>query len=525
MFFLLIEAMAQLQNQPRMGHSLLAVIVGGLIIGLGIGMIPAIAWADTLAIPDSLKQIAQTITEFELDNGMKFVVMERHQAPVVSLQSYVRAGSVDEFVGKTGVAHFLEHLAFKGTRTIGTRDYQAEEPLLQAMDALQAQIQDAKAAKNTDRVAQLKTAFEEIQTKAETYVEQNAFSQIVEQAGGVGLNATTSADATRYFYSLPANKLELWMSLESDRFMDPVFRGFYKEKDVILEERRLRVDNSPVGQMANTMLETAFQVHPYRRPIIGYEADLQRLTRKDVQEFFETYYTPRHLTMAVVGDVDPKEVRSLAQLYFDRFPEKQNAIPPIPEEPPQRLPREVTLELPSQPWYLEAYHRPSIRHPDDPVYQIIERLLEAGRLSRFYRSLVEEQQVALSVQGLNGFPGDQYPSLLIFYALTAPDRTLDEVAIALGQELERLKTESVTPEELERVKAQVRARLLRSLQSNAGMASVLAEYEAKTGSWRNMFREVEAIAAVTAADVQRVAQATFTPNNRTVGRIVPSVSP
>jgi predicted Zn-dependent peptidase len=359
-----------------------------------------------------------------------------------------------------------------------------------------------------------------VESEATGLAKQNELGQIVEQAGGVGLNAATSTDATVYFYSFPSNKLELWMSLESERFLEPVFREFYKEKDVILEERRLRTDNSPIGQMIEAFLDAAFKVHPYRRPVIGYDKDIRNLTHKDVQQFFETHYVPSNLTMGVVGDVDPEQVKRLAQVYFGRYKTGNKPTGVSVVEPQQQQTREVMLQLPSQPWYLEGYHRPGIKHPDNVVYEIIGRLLSDGRTSRLYKSLVEEKQLAISAQGFSGFPGDKYPNLMLLYALTAPNHTVDEVAVALRGEIERLKTEPVSPQELDRVKTQARADVLRSLDSNTGMARSLVEYDVKTGDWRNLFKDLEAIAAVTPADIQRVARVTFQPENRTIGRLL-----
>ncbi|MBE9051735.1 insulinase family protein [Nostocales cyanobacterium LEGE 11386] len=473
------------------------------------------------SIQPYLDRVIEQLTEFRLDNGMKFIVLERHQAPVVSFVTYADVGGVDEPDGKTGVAHFLEHLAFKGTTRIGTTDYKAEKSLLDRLEQLDAQIRTAKANNKQDDVAQLQTEFKQVEAQADKLVKQNELGQIVKQAGGVGLNATTSAEATRYFYSFPANKLKLWMSLESERFLDPVIRReFYKEKDVILEERRMRVDNSPIGMMVEKFIDTAFKVHPYRRPVIGYDEDIRNLTPEDVQQFFDTHYPPSNLTIAVVGDVDPAEVKRLAQIYFGRYQAKPKAQANIPAEPPQTQTREFTLELPSQPWYLEGYHRPAVTHADNAVYEIIGSLLSNGRTSRLYKSLVEQQRLALNAQGFGGFPGDKYPNLMLFYALTAPGHTVDEVAIALRQEIDKLKTEPVTAAELQRVKTQARASLLRSLNSNMGMAQQLLEYEVKTGSWRNLFKQLDEIAAVTTADIQRVAKASFTPENRTIGKLL-----
>ncbi|HEY9653594.1 MAG TPA: pitrilysin family protein [Coleofasciculaceae cyanobacterium] len=493
------------------------------------GVLPAAAFARTktpVALAESIQpyldRVIQQVTEFRLDNGMKFIVLERHEAPVVSFVTYADVGGANEPDGKTGVAHFLEHLAFKGTPRIGTQDYKAEKPLLDRLDQLAEQIQAAKAGGKETEVATLQAEFTKVETEANSLVKQNEFGKIVEQAGGVGLNAATSADSTVYFYSFPANKLELWMSLESERFLEPVFREFYKEKDVILEERRMRTDNSPIGKMIEAFLDTAFKEHPYRRPVIGYDQDIRNLTREDVQQFFETHYVPNNLTIAVVGDVNPTQVKELAQVYFGRF--KTRPAPPdvTATEPPQQQTRDVSLQLPSQPWYLEGYHRPAMNHPNNAVYEIIGRLLSDGRTSRLYKSLVEQKQVALSAQGFSGFPGEKYPNLMLFYALTAPGHTVEDVATALRSEIEQLKTQPVSAQELDRVKTQARADLLRSLDSNMGMAQNLVEYEVQTGDWRNLFKEIDAIAAVTPADIQRVAKQTFTAENRTIGRLLSS---
>jgi predicted Zn-dependent peptidase len=474
--------------------------------------------ADT-SIQPYLDRVIDSVTEFKLDNGMQFIVLERHQAPVVSFMTYVDVGGMDEPDGKTGIAHFLEHLAFKGTSQIGTTDAQKERQLLDKLDQLWAQQQAA-----TDPAAQksLQAEFDRTEQQAQGYVEQNEFGRIVEQAGGVGLNATTSADATNYFYSFPSNKLELWMSLESERFLDPVFREFYKEKAVILEERRLRTENSPIGRLVEAFTDKAFTVHPYKRPVIGYVPDLKSISRPDVEQFFRTHYVPGKMTIALVGDVDAAEVKRLAQLYFGRFPAKP--VPPNVQlvEPKQTELREATLSLPTQPIYVEGYHRSAMNHPDHVVYEAIASLLSDGRTSRLYQTLVQTEKIALTAESFNGFPGDKDPTLIMFYALTAPGHTIEQVQQALHDQVERLKTEPVSPEELERVKTQARAALLRSLDSNSGMAAAMAEYQVKTGNWRNLFKELDAIAAITPADIQRVAQATFTPENRTIARVLPA---
>ncbi|PZO45510.1 MAG: peptidase M16, partial [Phormidesmis priestleyi] len=445
--------------------------------------------------------------------------LEQHEAPVVSMMMYANVGAAYEADGKTGIAHYLEHLAFKGTSRIGTRNYPEEKKALDQLDVLFDKILAAEAAGDQAKIAELNEQFKTVQAEADAYVEQNKFGQIVEQSGGTGLNATTAADATRYFYNLPSNKLELWFSLESERFLDPVFREFYKEKEVILEERRMRVDNSPIGQMVERFSEVAFTTNPYRRPVIGYQEDLRKATRADVKTFFDTYYGPSNLIAAVVGDVDPNQVKQWAEAYFGRYQSRTHPDQLVVSEAPQTETRSYTLELVSQPWYLEGYHRPGINDPDHVVYGMIDSILTGGRTARLYKALVEPQ-IALDIGSANGFPGDKQPTILLLYGLTAPGHTVEELAVGLEAELQRLQTEPVDTATLDRVKTQSRAGLLSQLDSNEGMASLLAEYEAKTGDWRNVFEEIQAIEAVSAADVQRVAQATFRPENRTVGKLI-----
>ncbi|MDE5069925.1 MAG: pitrilysin family protein [Trichodesmium sp. St4_bin8_1] len=473
-----------------------------------------------ISIKPYLDRVIKKVTEFRLNNGMKFIVLERHSAPVISFVIYADVGGANEPDGKTGVAHYLEHLAFKGTKKIGTKDYEAEKPILDNLDRIFAQIQQSKIDGKTEEVAKLKADFEKAQNLASEYVNQNEFSKIVQQAGGVGLNAATSADYTQYFYSLPANKLELWMSLESERFLEPVFREFYKEKQVILEERRSRTENSPVAQILEEFLRKAFLVHPYGRPIIGYSKEIQNLTRENVRNFFDLHYVPSNLNVAIVGDVNPKEVKKLAKIYFGRYKVKQKPPRLNVVEPTQAETREVTMELPSQPWYIEGYHRPAMNHPDSVIYDMITSILSDGRTSSLYQSLVEKQQVALVARGFSGYPGSKYPHLILFYAMTAPNSNIDEVGAALQAEIERLKTELVSEQELQRVKTQARAGMLRSLDSNMGMASALLDYEVKTGSWQNLFKELDIINAVTREDIQRIAQKTFVPENRTIARLL-----
>src|SRR5262245_556429 len=274
-----------------------------------------------LALQD-LSSFEKTVTEHRLENGMTFLIVERHEVPVVSFHLYADVGSVDEEVGQTGMAHMFEHMAFKGTPDIGTRDYPREKEALDRVDDAYRRLRSARLELKPDpaRIEELDKAFRAAQAEAGEYARSEEFTQVIEQAGGAGLNASTSNDATRYYLSLPSNKAELWFSLESARYLDPVLREFYKERDVVMEERRMRVESQPVGKLVSNMLSLAYRAHPYGREGIGWRSDLENLTRWKAEEFFEKHYVPETLTAVIVGDVDPKQAVAWAEAYFGRLP-------------------------------------------------------------------------------------------------------------------------------------------------------------------------------------------------------------
>ena len=471
---------------------------------------------------------AQDLASFEkraqtrvLDNGLTVIILERRDAPVFSYATMVNTGSAQEVPGITGLAHMFEHMAFKGSDQIGTKDWKAEEAALRRVEETYAAYQQARSAIRPDaaRVEQLRKAWQDAITEADKHVNNDEFSQVVDRAGGVGMNAFTSSDVTGYFFSMPSNRFELWAYLESERFRKPVFRQFYKERDVVLEERRMRTESSPIGRLFEQFLGAAFMAHPYGFPTVGWPSDLQSFSATDAQEFFQRYYVPANMVLAIVGDVSAAEAWPVIERYFGRLP-KSPAPPALrTAEPTQIAERTVTLRETAQPIYLEGYHRPANTHPDAATYDVISMLLSSGRTSRLYKSLVRDKKIAVSASGFNGFPGEKYPNLFTFLAVPAQGRTPDEVATAIRAEIERIKTEDVPADELASVKTRVKAGLIRQLSGNSGLALQLASYQTLYGDWRELFREVERIDKVTAADVKRVANATFSDSNRTVAKI------
>ncbi len=468
-----------------------------------------------------LDEFEQKVTEFTLDNGLTFVVVERHDAPVVSFHTYADVGSVDEPVGQTGIAHMFEHMAFKGTTSIGTEDIEQEMQALQRQEQIYLELRRERAKgpqADSSKIAELEQQFKEAQEAAQSYVAGGEYENILERNGVSGLNAYTSADATGYIYSLPANKLELFFALEADRFMNPVFREFYTERDVVMEERRQRTDSNPVGRLIEEFLATAYKAHPYGEPTIGHMSDLQQLSRTDAKAFYDTYYDARNLTIGIAGDVDPQQVQQLAEQYFSDLPAGTDPMPVRTDEPDQIGERRVIIREQTQPFVVIGYHRGSMQSPDDPVYSVLRDVLSRGRTSRLYTSLVETEQ-ALNVQAIPTFPGSKYESLFVFFGVPSQGVSPEEIEEAIYAEIDRIKNEGITQEELERAKTRARADLIGQLDSNSGLAQQLSRMEALTGDWRSVFNQLEKLEAVTAADVQRVANETFTRSNRTVGMI------
>ncbi len=463
------------------------------------------------------------VIEHTLDNGLTFLLYERHQAPIISCRIYINVGSANDKLGQTGIAHMTEHIAFKGTKTIGTTDYEQEKVLLDTLDALWHEImQERDKGDNADqeKLKRLQEEFERTQQEAGKYVISEAYSRIIEENGGVGLNASTSRDETQYFVDLPANRLELWMMLEADRIANTVPREFYKERDVIMEERRMRTDTSSIGTLIEQFLGVAFIAHPYGFPAIGWASDIQDITTDQFMAFFDEYYSVSNMTIAIVGDIDPQNVIRLAEKYFGPLPARPKSPGLRTVEPPQPGERRVQVEWDANPYVVIGYHRPSINHDDDVVFDMISFLLSGGRTSRLYKHLVEDKQIAVHIDTLVAFPGQKYPTLFVLVGVPLTPHTLEELEEAMYSELEILKTEPVDERELQKVINNIEASFISSLSSNAGLAAQLTFAHSVMGSWRAIEWQVERIKKITPEDIMRVANTYFTKQNRAVAWLV-----
>jgi predicted Zn-dependent peptidase len=472
---------------------------------------------------------AQDVTSFEkritvkkLSNGLTIIICERPEAPVFSFFTLVDAGSAQDPMGKTGLAHMFEHMAFKGTDTIGTTNYAAEKASLAKVEESYAAYiaeRDKRVGRDDARVKQLEKAWKDDIAAAEKYVVPNQFGKIIEQNGGQDLNAFTDYDETAYHYSLPANRLELWAYLESERFLHPVLREFYKERNVVIEERRMRTDSNPIGRLLEQFNAEAFEANEYHRPTVGWMSDLNSFSATDAKKFFDEYYVPANMVVAVAGDMKASEILPILEKYFSRLPASHKPDETTTAEPPQNSERRVELQEQSQPLYLEGYHRPDYMSKDDAVYDAITDLMSEGRTSRLYRALVRDKKIASFSAGFSGLPGIKYPHLFAFYAFPLPGHTTKEVADAIHVEIERLKKEDISDDELKMIKTRAKANLIRGLADNEGLATELATYQTRYGDWRELFRSVDRIDKVTKADIRRVANETFYPTNRSVGVI------
>jgi predicted Zn-dependent peptidase len=288
---------------------------------------------------------------------------------------------------------------------------------------------------------------------------------------------------------------------------------------VVIEERRLRTDSNPIGRLLEQFDAAAFEAHPYHRPTVGWMADLNSFSATDAQHFFDSYYVPSNIVIAVAGDVKAAQALPLLEKYFGRLPTHPQPDETTTDEPPQNSERRVVLKERSQPLYLEGYHRPDYKSKDDAVYDAITDLMSEGRTSRLYRSLVRDKKISSFSAGFSGLPGIKYPHLFAFYAFPLPGHTTQEVADAIHAEIEHLKKEDISDDELKMIKTRTKANLIRGLAENQGLATQLATYQTRYGDWRELFRSVDRIDKVTKADIRRVANEIFVDTNRTVGVI------
>ncbi|HTZ39605.1 MAG TPA: pitrilysin family protein [Syntrophales bacterium] len=490
--------------------SLRSVALGALLLLIAVIAAPK-------ALPAyNLEDRVQRVT---LENGMRILLVERHTSPTVSFYIRHRVGAVEDGEGRTGAAHLLEHMLFKGTTTIGTKNFKEEERVLKkirekgtALDRERMKGSQADKAEIDSMAKELK----ELQNEAKEWIVENEIDRLYSENGAVDLNASTGQDVTTYKVSLPANRIELWARIEADRMTNPVMREFYTERDVVMEERRQTYDSVPSRKLMELFTATAFSASPYRRPIIGWPSDISFLTPDYLEAFFKQYHSPNNTVIAIVGDIHTAKTLEIVKKYFGAIASHKLEGHPVTEEPLQGGEKRTELIADANPYLIIGWHKPTLPAAEDYVFDVIEALLSKGRTSRFHRSIVQGKQIAEDVSATNGMPAARYPNLFMVTGTPRHPHTAEELEQAIYQEIEKLKTEPVKKQELEKIINQLRAEFIRDLSSNSGLSSRLSYYEIITGDYRYLTRYVQMIEKVTPKDVMAAAKKYLTEENRTV---------
>ena len=470
------------------------------------------------------------VIEYELENGMQLLMVPRPGDPNIAAGWIASVGSVYERPGITGVAHLFEHMMFKGTRTVGTTNIDEDLAIIEQLDQVKAKltieeaalleahrlgrIDDPTAAElRSSQHQELLQEFDALLARQQEILVKEEFSRIYTEQGASGMNAGTSYDFTVYFINVPANKLELWFWMESDRLLNPVFREFYAERDVVHEERRLRTDSTPTGKFQEQFDAMFWESSPYSWPVVGWPSDLEGMTRTEALEFFDVYYAPNNLVATLVGDFDPEHAVELAERYFGRIP--RGAITPLEprtREMPQLATKRMVAHADTTPQVTIRYHSVPDGHVDEPALVVLGQLL-SGRTGRLYRTLVEDQQVATGASG--GQSGFKFEGMFEIRGTASQGRSPEEVEQAIYAELERLKTEPVEQRELQKVKNQNAASTYRDLRGNFQLMMQLLFRENNRG-WETINTDPALYDAVTTDDIQRVANLYFTEENSAV---------
>ncbi|MBI1849102.1 MAG: insulinase family protein [Planctomycetes bacterium] len=497
---------------------------GAAALGIGVSSL----FGSPSASADGVAQLE--VVKHTLQNGMRLLLVERHDSPTVATYLRFHVGAVDDPKGQTGIAHLLEHMMFKGTRTFGTTSHDSEVPIMDKLDRLFAE-RDAELAKrrapftkpDEAKIADLTKQIEAATADQKKFVVKDELWQIYQRLGGDGLNASTGEDSTQYYVTLPSNQLEVWAYLEADRIANPVFREFYSERDVVHEERRLRTDTQPHASFREAFDATAFAAHPYRNPVVGWPTDIDATVRAEVLQFFRTYYAPNNCVAVLVGDLDPKKTIALVEKYFGPIPAQPPPRRAITEEPPHRGERRIEMTADAAPSVTIAYPSPAAGDPASYPLRVAARVLSGGGggrgggggTGRLFKRLVVEKQVALGAFASSR--AQRYPSLFTVSASPAKESSPEDLEAALTEEIERLATEPPTDEELGRVRNSIDAEAVRRLTSNFGIAGALADAEDLAGDWHYLFREQEAMKAVSSEDVRKAAAEWLRRDRRTVG--------
>lgn len=482
-----------------------------------------------LCTPMALAQKVE-VQQINLDNGMRVLLVPRKGDPNIAAGWIARVGSVNERPGITGLSHLFEHMMFKGTHAIGTRNLEDNLKVIADLDKVKAEvdkeqrelirkqrlgeIDDANDPKNRSAKHQeLLKQLEELTKRERELMVKDEFDRVYTTAGGAGMNAGTSNDFTVYFINVPANKIELWFWMESDRLANPVFREFYAERDVVREERRLRTESTPTGKYDEQFEGMFWQSSPYGWPVVGWPSDLAAITREEALAYFAQNYAPNNLTAVLVGDFETANATALAKKYFGRLKRSPKEIEPVRTvEMKQLAEQRLTAYAETSPQVRVRYHTVPDGHKDEFALSVMASLLN-GRTGRLYKSLVVQQGIATNA-GANQ-NGMNYEGYFELQGTAKQGNTPEQVEQALYKEIEKLQNELVSERELQKIKNQDAANSFRGLQSNFGLMVQLLIRDANRG-WETINTDPQMLQAVTPQDIQRVAKKYFNSENRNV---------
>ena len=498
----------------------------------------ALAFAcDALAAAKPAARAAQAprsaglkVEEHFLSNGMKLLLIPRHLSPTVAGGWVAHVGSVNERPGITGISHLFEHMMFKGSHVIGTRDYDKDVQLIEAQERIQDQIREelsrmraaerrgeladmTKPEAKTARYRQLEAQFDSLVAAQRANMVKNEFDLVLTRNGGTGMNAFTSEDMTFYFETVPANKLELWFWMESDRLKNRVFREFYSERDVVYEERRRSVESTPLGKFEVSFDSVFWDSSPYGWPVIGWPSDVAAITKAQADEYYGLYYAPQNLTAILVGDFDPVQALAMAEKYLGSIPAGTRPAPEmITSETHQLAEKRFYGEAETNPAITMRWHTVALVNQDVPALEVMAQAL-SGNAGRLYRGLVLDKKLATST--FANSDTRKYEGLFEIRAEAKEGHTPEELQAAIDAEIERLKSTPIPDDELQSVKNRYLAGAYRQLTTNF---SVMIRYGIAEGTadWRTADRVDEAVQRVTAAELQRVASTYFRKENRAV---------
>ena len=464
-----------------------------------------------------LKKNVQTRT---LGNGINVIALNRGYSPTLALIISFRVGSADESYRTAGAAHMLEHMLFKGTDVIGTKDYKKEKKLLDEIEAIGEALDGLRLSSPGDRrIPVLEKKLKKLEEDHAKYVVSSPYDRVYSEIGGVGFNASTSRDMTSYFIEVPSEKLELWAQTESERLRNPVFREYYKERSTVVEERLMRYDSKGIEGLVERFIAAAFVAHPYRHPVIGWYSVIRHMSIRDVRDFFRKYYIPLRMTITVVGKQDVDKTFAVIERYFGQIKASDEPPPLKTREPATAGERRLEYHFDANPYLLIGWNKPSFPADADYTCDIIAGMLSDGRTSRLYRSLVLEKRIAVSVDAWNGFPGSRYDNLFVIAAAPRAPHTVQEVEAAIYEEIAKLAAE-VSREEIEKIVSRNESSTVLDFQSNKGIARTLNYYQTVRGDWSQILRYLEEIRLVTPERVRRTIETYFTRENRTVGVLI-----